>query len=265
MGINKEFSNSAQAQHASVDKNLVLAEEGYSAQRRDHSAQAQAQQSDLELDWETDPRNPYNWPAGKKAVQIYMLSMAALTAYELNPALMLNSKDIDNQIANRRSYMHRSIGTSLPSSAVFQLREEFGVNTTQSILPVSMYVFALGLGPVVGGPLSETVGRYPVYLLSAPLGALFTLGAGFTHSFVALCILRFLAGFCFSPSLAIATGTINETYKPAQRALPSALFILMPFLGPGLGYVSLLPQSFPSPSHRIPLMKSEDQLLVPSS
>ena len=99
-----------------------------------------------------------------------------------------------------------------------------------------MYVFALGLGPVVGGPLSETMGRYPVYLMSMPLGALFTLGAGFTNNFGALCFLRFLAGFWFSPSLALAPGTITETYKPAQRAVPSTIFILMPFLGPGLGY-----------------------------
>lgn len=89
----------------------------------------------------------------------------------------------------------------------------------------------------MGGPLSETVGRYPVYLVSTPLGALFTLGAGFAHNFVTLCFMRFLAGFCFSPSLAIASGTINDTYRPAQRAIPSTIFILMPFLGPGLGYV----------------------------
>lgn len=96
-----------------------------------------------------------------------------------------------------------------------------------------MYVFALGLGPVVGGPLSETVGRHPVFLFGLIGGTLFTLGAGFTHSFAGLCILRFLAGFCFAPSLAISTGTINEMYKPVDRGLPSTLFILTPFLGPG--------------------------------
>lgn len=113
--------------------------------------------------------------------------------------------------------------------------EEFNVTSTQAILPLSLYVFALGLGPVVGSPLSETVGRYPVYFFATPIGALFTLGAGLTHSFVALCILRFLAGFALSPCLAIATGIINETFHPAARAVPSSIFILMPFLGPGLG------------------------------
>lgn len=115
--------------------------------------------------------------------------------------------------------------------------KDFGVSSTVAILPLSLYVFALGLGPVVGGPLSETVGRYPVYIGTTSLGTLFTLGAGLSPTFVSLCIFRFLAGFCYAPSLAIAAGTINETFKPVQRALPSTIFILTPFLGPGLGYV----------------------------
>lgn len=115
--------------------------------------------------------------------------------------------------------------------------EEFGVSSTVAILPLSLYVFALGVGPVVGGPLSETVGRYPVYIGTVVLGSLFTLGVGFSKTIAAICVLRFLAGFCFASTLAIAAGTINETFKPVKRAIPSTIFILMPFLGPGLGYV----------------------------
>jgi MFS family permease len=139
----------------------------------------------------------------------------------------------ENSIADLR--FDSSIGTSIVSPAHADLMAEFGVTSTQAIVPLSTYVFALGLGPVVGGPLSETIGRWPVYVATAPLGILFTLGAGLTHSFAALCVLRFLAGFCFSPSLAIAGGTINEVFRPVNRGIPAAIFILMPFLGPGLG------------------------------
>lgn len=111
---------------------------------------------------------------------------------------------------------------------------EFSVSSTQAILPLSLYVFALALGPVVGGPLSETVGRYPVFALFTPVAGLFTLGAAQTSSFAALCLLRFLAGFFFAPCLAISAGLLNETFKKEERGLPSALFILTPFLGPGL-------------------------------
>lgn len=161
-------------------------------------------------DWSTDPRNPYNWSSGRKWAQVGIISSIAFLA---------------------------SLGTSIMSSAPHQLATEFGVTTTQSILPLSLYVFALGLGPIVGGPLSETVGRLPVFTGGLIGGTLFTLGAGLTHSFAGLNVLRFLAGFCFAPSLAIATGTINEMYHPVKRGLPSTIFVLMPFLGPGLAPV----------------------------
>ncbi|KAJ5601214.1 hypothetical protein N7510_010748 [Penicillium lagena] len=160
--------------------------------------------------WDDDPSNPYNWSTKSKILQVNMIAWAAFTT---------------------------SVGVSILSPAHSEFMKEFGVSSTVAILPLSLYVFALGLGPVVGGPLSETVGRYPVYLGTMILGTLFTLGAGLSPTFAGICVLRFLAGFCYAPSLAIAAGTINETFKPVKRALPSAVFILTPFLGPGLGPV----------------------------
>lgn len=128
----------------------------------------------------------------------------------------------------------RSLGTSIMSPATTQLQQEFGVSITQSIVPLSLYVFALALGPVLGGPLSETVGRYSTYTVLCTLGAFFTLGCGLVHSFAGLCILRFLAGFCFAPCLAVSAGLLNDVFRPMERGMPSAIFILTPFLGPGI-------------------------------
>lgn len=113
--------------------------------------------------------------------------------------------------------------------------QKFDVSGTVALLPLTLYVVALGFGPVVGGPVSETWGRYPVYLVTLPVGALFTLGAGLTDSFAGLCVVRFLAGFCWAPMLATAAGSITDTFPPATRGPASAIFIMMPFLGPGLG------------------------------
>jgi MFS family permease len=116
-----------------------------------------------------------------------------------------------------------------------QVMEKFHVRTTVALLPLSLYVLALGLGPILGAPLSETYGRRAVYLITPPLGVLFTLGAGFAPSFAGLAILRFLAGMFFSPSLAIGAGTIADTCAASERALATTLYILSPFLGPSLG------------------------------
>ncbi|KAJ5689525.1 hypothetical protein N7462_003917 [Penicillium macrosclerotiorum] len=161
-------------------------------------------------DWDSDPNNPYNWPTKRKVQQIIMLGSAAFTT---------------------------SVGVSILTPAHSVFMTDFGVSSTVAILPLSLYTFALALGPVVGGPLSETIGRHPVYIGSILLGTLFTLGAGFSPTFAGLCVLRFLAGFCYAPLLTIAAGTINETFKPKARAIPTTIFILTPFLGPGLGPV----------------------------
>ncbi|KAJ5934258.1 Major facilitator superfamily domain general substrate transporter [Penicillium verhagenii] len=161
-------------------------------------------------DWEDDPENPYNWPTNMKFRQALMISCAAFTT---------------------------SLGTSILTPAHTAFMEEFNVGSTVAILPLSLYVFALALGPVVGGPLSETIGRYPVYIGAVVFGSLFTIGIGFSNTIASVCILRFLAGFCFAPVLAIAAGTINETWRPAKRAIPSIIFILTPFLGPGIAPV----------------------------
>lgn len=102
-------------------------------------------------------------------------------------------------------------------------------------MPLSVYVLALGFGPILAAPLSETYGRRFVYLISPPLGALFTLGAGFSTNFASLVICRFFAGMFFSPPLAIGAGTIADTRLPKDRASATALYILSPFLGPALG------------------------------
>ncbi|KAJ5781259.1 hypothetical protein N7457_006419 [Penicillium paradoxum] len=163
-----------------------------------------------EWNWDDDPNNPYNWPTRHKVLQVSMIGWAAFTT---------------------------TVGVSILTPAHSVFMAEFGVSSTVAILPLSLYVFALALGPMVGGPLSETVGRYPVYIGTIVLGTLFTLGVGFSPTFAGICVLRFLAGFCYAPTLAIAAGTLNETFKPVHRALPSAIFILTPFLGPGTGPV----------------------------
>lgn len=115
--------------------------------------------------------------------------------------------------------------------------EKFDVGTTVALLPLSLYVLALGFGPILGAPLSETYGRKIVYLCSPPLAALFTLGAGFSNTFAAFVICRFFAGFFFSPALAVGAGTNADVFRLHERAVPTVLYITSPFLGPSLGFV----------------------------
>jgi MFS family permease len=132
------------------------------------------------------------------------------------------------------------LGSSIYTPAFPTIENAFDVSSTVALLPLTFYVLALGFGPVIAAPLSETYGRHIVYTVSVPLGALFTLGGGFSQNIWTLCILRFFAGLSFSPALSIGAGTIADTNKAENRAIPSALYILSPFLGPAFGYNSFL-------------------------
>ncbi|ATZ57294.1 hypothetical protein BCIN_14g04480 [Botrytis cinerea B05.10] len=157
-----------------------------------------------------DPDNPLNWPAWKKNWHVFTPALISFSA---------------------------TLGSSLISPAIPFLSLAFHTSPTVSLLPLSTYVLALALGPLLAAPLSESLGRKPVYLLSVPLGCIFTLGCGFSQNIASLAILRFFAGMAYSPALAIGAGSIADCFTAAKRARPSAWYVMSPFLGPALGPV----------------------------
>ncbi|KAH6613083.1 MFS multidrug transporter-like protein [Boeremia exigua] len=164
----------------------------------------------LEWNGPDDPDNPVNWPKWQRYWHIVPPAIISFTA---------------------------TLGSSIYTPAYPIIQEEFKQSSTVALLPFALYVLALGFGPLIAAPLSETYGRYIVYTVSTPIAAVFTVGAGFSQNIHSLCVLRFLAGMAFSPSLAIGTGSVGDLTVPEKRAVPSALYIMSPFLGPAFGPV----------------------------
>lgn len=48
------------------------------------------------------------------------------------------------------------MGASIYAPGVMQVQERFGVSTTAALVPLSVYAFAIGFGPAIAAPLSET-------------------------------------------------------------------------------------------------------------
>jgi len=97
------------------------------------------------------------------------------------------------------------------------LSEIFHVSHTAALLPYSFYVFGQAWGP---------------YIL---LFSLFTLGAGLSNSLASLVVCRFFAGVFGSPALSVGGGTVADVWAEEERAVPMAVLVLVPFLGPSLG------------------------------
>jgi MFS family permease len=91
---------------------------------------------------------------------------------------------------------------------------------------------------MLSAPFSEHYGRKIVYITSAPMFMLFTMGAGLAKSLGTLIVCRFFAGMTGSPALAVGAGTVADLFLPHQRAVVSSIFLMAPFMGPSLGYVA---------------------------
>ena len=128
-----------------------------------------------------------------------------------------------------------TFGSSVYAPGFPGVMKQFNVSSTASLIPLALYVYGLGFGPVIAAPLSETYGRRVVYLVSLPASLLFTLGAGLAQSFGTLLVCRFLAGTLGSPCLAVAAGTSLDLWEPIHLAKASSIFLMTVFLGPALG------------------------------
>jgi multidrug resistance protein len=161
-------------------------------------------------DWDgaDDPDNPWNWPKYKRIYHTFITAGIALVCTLASSIYVPGREDV---------------------------MREFGVSPTVAILPYSLYVLALAVGPMLAGPSSEVLGRRAVYLVSIPIFALFILGSGFSNNIASLIVCRFFAGIFGSPGLSIGSATVADVWRPHERAVPMALYILTPFLGPALG------------------------------
>jgi len=167
-------------------------------------------QSPPTLDWDgpDDPDNPLNWSMSKKAYHTFIPPANALVC---------------------------TIASSIITPGLDDIQRVFHVSAEVSLLPYVLYVLGLAAGPLLAGPCSEHFGRRAVYFTGMPMFALFILGAGFSNNIASLIICRFFAGVFGSPGLTIGGATLSDIWLPKDRAIPWAIYVTTPFLGPTIG------------------------------
>lgn len=163
-------------------------------------------------DWDgpDDPENPWNWNTWKRIYHTFIPASIAFVC---------------------------TLASSIYVPGREDMMKDLGGSSIVAILPYSLYVLALAVGPMLAGPSSEVLGRKAVYLVSIPIFALFILGSGFSQNLASLIICRFFAGVFGSPGLSIGSATVADVWRPQERAIPMALYATTPFLAPSLGPV----------------------------
>jgi len=96
--------------------------------------------------------------------------------------------------------------------------EEFGVSKVAQSLSTAMYLFGVGSGAIFAGPLSESVGRNPTYLVSTFCYLCFVLGTALTPTFGGQVVCRYLVGLFSSATLGINGASVRDQFHPVKRA-----------------------------------------------
>lgn len=167
--------------------------------------------------------------------------------------MIVNAKDWtgDDDLENPRNFSIRrkvistlsytflafvsTLAASIYSAGTGEVTDEFQVSEEVAVLPLALYNLGLAFGPLIGSPLSETAGRKTVIMVTTPLFAIFTLGAGFSPNIVGLIVCRFFAGVFAAPAISNASATITDYVAGADRAIAMSFYYAIPTFGALLG------------------------------
>jgi len=155
-----------------------------------------------------DPENPKNW---SKAYKWWCTMCVAITCFVVAFNSAVITADLEGVSA------------------------EFHVSEEVSLLTITVFVVGFGVGPMAFAPLSEIVGRRPIYASTLLLAVIFTIPGAVAKNIATLIVTRAIAGICFSAPMTLVGGTLADLWRNEERGVPMAAFSAAPFIGPAIG------------------------------
>ncbi|KAG8902728.1 hypothetical protein FRB99_004207 [Tulasnella sp. 403] len=167
------------------------------------------------------------------------------------PALVVRWYDrgtVIPNLQNPRSYTHRQKMGIVATVAIASFSAPFASNILMPSFPfigpslrlghtgvtltTTMFLVALGLGPLYHAFLCEKFGRRPIYLCGFSLYTLASVACALSPDGDALVVCRFFQAFGSSAAQSLGMGTIADIYIPSERGRATGFWYLGPILGP---------------------------------
>lgn len=126
-------------------------------------------------------------------------------------------------------------GSSIVTGGLGLIQEQYNVSLEVAILTCSIMVCGFAVGPLLWSPLSEIIGRRPVYIISLALYVIFNIPCALAPNIGCLLVCRFLCGVFSSSGLSLAGGTIADIWATEERGMAIAYFAAAPYCGPVVG------------------------------
>lgn len=84
-------------------------------------------------------------------------------------------------------------------------------------------------------PMSEMVGRKPVYVVTLFVAVIFLIPCAVAENTATLLVCRAIDGIAFSAPMTLVGGTLADLWRNEERGVPMAAFSAAPFIGPAIG------------------------------
>ncbi|KAF1977928.1 MFS general substrate transporter [Bimuria novae-zelandiae CBS 107.79] len=130
-----------------------------------------------------------------------------------------------------------SWGASGFSPAVSDFVSDMHVSRQVATLGLSMYVLGLAFGPMSLAPLSEYLGRRPVYVVSYAVFLGLLLGTTFVESLGGFLVLRLFSGYFSSVTISNFGGTIADLFHHQDTGPAMSWFLWAATGGSPTGFV----------------------------
>lgn len=88
---------------------------------------------------------------------------------------------------------------------------------------------------MVFAPMSEMVGRRPVYAITLLIAVVFIIPCAVSKNIGTLIVCRMIDGIAFSAPMTLVGGTLADLWRNEERGVPMACFSAAPFIGPAIG------------------------------
>lgn len=106
-----------------------------------------------------------------------------------------------------------------------------------AVLCISLFVVGYCVGPLIWGPLSETIGRRPTFIGPFIVYVGFQVGCALSKNTASILIFRLLSGIHAAAPLTNSGALIADVWDADMRGRAMLAFGLAPFAGPSLGPV----------------------------
>lgn len=124
------------------------------------------------------------------------------------------------------------LGTHFYNPALGQIGIDLNCSETLVNATVTVYSLVLAVAPIFWGPMSDRVGRRPIYLAAATVFVVGCLGCYFSLNIGMLIAFRLLQGAGGSAVMSVGAGTIADIHRKEERGRAMGLYWVMPLISP---------------------------------